>query len=150
MIFQYDGAGIHLDRTEPMDCKVNVPAPRCNGGDTGHGGGYTYADYGTIIGFPEVHADSEIWSQTLWDLRERLGSTLTESLVTRAMELAPNDPSFLDMRDAILLADRALYRGVDRATIWTVFAKRGMGYYASSNGAEDITPHADFHQPPAA
>ena len=27
-----------------------------------------------MIGFPEVHGDSEIWSQTLWSLRRSLGS----------------------------------------------------------------------------
>ena len=58
---------------------------RCPGGATGHRGGYTYADYGQVIGVPEVHADGEIWAQTLWDLRDRLGSKRSESLVTRAM-----------------------------------------------------------------
>ena len=37
-------------------------------------GGYTYADYGKVVGGPEVHADGEIWAQTLWDLRDELGS----------------------------------------------------------------------------
>ena len=27
-----------------------------------------------IAGGPEVHADGEIWGETLWDLRTRLGS----------------------------------------------------------------------------
>ncbi len=49
-----------------------------------------------------MHAAGEIWGQTLWDLRARLGSKLTERLVTRAMELSPANPSFLDMRNAIV------------------------------------------------
>ena len=121
---------------------------RCTGGTTGHRGGYTYADYGHVDGGPEVHSDGEIWSQTLWDLRDALGVRRTESLVTRAMELSPADPSFLDERNAILLADRAGNAGRDVATIWTVFARRGMGYYAGSLGAGDTTPAADFHTPP--
>jgi hypothetical protein len=72
-IFKYDGDGVFLDRTEPMDCKVGVSNPRCAGGSTGRTEGYTYGDYGNVIGVPEVHADSEIWSQTLWDLRRRIG-----------------------------------------------------------------------------
>ena len=36
-------------------------------------GGYTYGDFPDVIGQPEVHASGEIWSQTLWDLRTRLG-----------------------------------------------------------------------------
>ena len=44
VLFQYDGAGVALDRTEPIDCTVGVRRPRCcNGGATGHRGGYTYA-----------------------------------------------------------------------------------------------------------
>ncbi len=37
-------------------------------------GGYTYGDFGRIRGFPEVHADGEIWGETLWQLRGALGS----------------------------------------------------------------------------
>nr|WP_246355363.1 M36 family metallopeptidase [Nocardioides ungokensis] len=130
-LFQYDGAGVALDRTEPLDCTVGSASPRCNGGETGHTGGYTYADYARVIGAPEVHADGEIWSQTLWSLRDRLGSRTSEALVTRAMELAPANPSFLDMRNAILVADTALFGGDHHAAIWKVFAVRGM---ASSPG----------------
>ena len=37
-------------------------------------GGYTLGDFGKIAGGPEVHADGEIWAQTLWDLRGAVGS----------------------------------------------------------------------------
>ena len=87
----------------------------CNGGLTGHRGGYTYADYGKVVGIPEVHSDGEIWAQTLWSLRHAIGSKRSEALVTRAMELAPYNPSFLDMRNAILVADTSLYDGKQRA-----------------------------------
>ncbi len=148
VVFQYDGAGTAVDRTEPLDCKVGDKSPACTGGATGHTGGYTYADYGQVIGSPEVHADGEIWSQTLWDLRDALGSAKTESLVTRAMELSPGNPSFLDERNAILTADNTTFGGADKATIWKVFAKRGMGYYAGSLGGGDSAPGADFNVPP--
>ncbi|MEP9384017.1 M36 family metallopeptidase [Nocardioides cheoyonin] len=148
VLFQYDGAGVALDRTQPMDCKVGSTAEACNGGDTGHSGGYTYADYGQVFGLPEVHSDGEIWAETLWDLRDALGSAKSESLVTRAMELSPANPSFLDERNAILMADTALFGGRDQHTIWSVFAHRGMGFYAGSLGADDAAPGADFHTPP--
>jgi extracellular elastinolytic metalloproteinase len=149
VIFPYDGKGVKVDRTEPMDCKVGQSTTLCTGGDTPHRGGYTYRDYGKVVGGPEVHGDSEIWSQTLWQLRRNLGSSKSESLVTRAMELAPYNPSFLDMRNAILLADTSVYQGQDHATIWKVFAARGMGFYAGSIGGGDSSPGADFHVPPA-
>ena len=34
-------------------------------------GGFTYGDFGRIVDEPEIHADGEIWAQTLWDLRAR-------------------------------------------------------------------------------
>ena len=67
---------------------------------------YTYGSLGKIDGAPEVHSDGEIWAQTLWDLRSAVGRGPHRApLVTRAMELSPDDPSFLDMRNAILQAD---------------------------------------------
>ncbi len=149
VLFKYDGEGVYYDRTEPLDCKVGSKAARCNGGLTGHLGGYTYRDYAQVVGSPEVHSDGEIWAQSLWDLRDALGSAKTESLVTRAMELAPSNPSFLDMRNAILMADTAVFSGRDRTRIWQVFAHRGMGYYAGSLGGDDAAPSWDFHTPPA-
>ena len=65
-----------------------------------------------------MHADGEIWGQTLWDLRTALGSRTTEILVTRAMELSPANPSFLDERNAILQADLVGNGGANRDTIW--------------------------------
>jgi hypothetical protein len=148
IMFQYDGAGIFLDRTEPMDCKVGVSKPRCLGGTTGRHEGYTYGDYGNVIGFPEVHSDGEIWAQTLWDLRHKIGSKTAESLVTRAMSIAADNPSFLDMRNAILLSDLATTGGDHQDAIWQVFAHRGMGYFAGSLGGDDTSPGADFSLPP--
>ena len=148
-IFQYDGEGVFLDRTQPVDCTVGSTSELCTGGVTGHGGGYTYADYGNIGGAPEVHDDGELWSETLWDLRRELGHAKTEMLVTRAMELAPSNPSFLDMRNAILVADTAAFGGHNRPTVWKVFAHRGMGFFAGSLGGDDASPGADFHTPPA-
>jgi hypothetical protein len=149
VIFQFDGAGTALDRTEPIDCKVGVDVKICNGGSTGHLGGYSYKDYSKVIGIPEVHADGEIWSQTLWDLRDKVGSKVAESLVTRAMELSPSNPSYLDERNAILMADTVVFGRKYENTIWRVFAHRGMGYFAGALSGDDSTPGADFHLPPA-
>jgi extracellular elastinolytic metalloproteinase len=148
-LFRYDGLGVDFDRTEPIDCPVGSNAGLCNGGDTGHQGGYTYQDYGRVVGSPEVHSDGEIWAQTLWSLRYALGSKRTESLVTRAMELAPYDPSYLDMRNAILVANMSLHHGKGSRAIWRVFARRGMGYFAGSLGGEDSQPGWSFAMPPA-
>ncbi len=147
-LFVHSGLGADIDRTSPIDCKKKSTATACDGGLSGHRGGYTYADYGDVVGQPEVHGDGEIWAQTLWDLRDALGSPTSRSLITRAMELAPANPSFLDMRNAILVADTAVFVGAHRATIWSVFAKRGMGFFAGSLGGDDSVPGHDSHVPP--
>lgn len=149
VLFQFDGEGVKLDRTEPIDCPVGTTSVRCKGTPGAGSGGYTYGDYGKVRGYPEVHSDGEIWAQTLWDLRAALGSTLSESLVTRAMELSPANPSFLDQRNAILTADNAIYGGKDDAKIWKVFAHRGMGWFAGALSGDDSAPAEDFSLPPS-
>lgn len=142
-IGNYVGWGNDLIRTQPLDCPLGPPSSTCPSG------GYTYGDYATIIGRPEVHADGEIWGETLWDLRAALGSSVAERLVTRAMELSPSNPSFLDMRNSILQAD-LVAGGTNRNTIWSTFAKRGMGYFAGTVDGDDSKPVEDFSLPPAA
>jgi hypothetical protein len=144
----YVEAGADLIRSEPIDCPVGTTSLRCAGTDGAGSGGYTYGDYGLIAGQAEVHADGEIWGQTLWDLRSALGSATTEGLVTRAMELSPANPSFLDERNAILQADQVLNGGDNEDTIWDVFANRGMGYFASALDGDDAAPVEDFSMPP--
>jgi extracellular elastinolytic metalloproteinase len=148
VMFQYDGQGVFFDRTEPVDCAVGSTSQACPGTDGTGPGGYTYGDYGKVAGVPEVHSDGEIWAQTLWDLRTAVGSAVAESLVTRAMELSPGNPSFLDERNAILQADGAVFHGRFRTTIWRVFAHRGMGFFAGALDGNDAAPGEDFSLPP--
>ena len=132
-------------RSKALDCPVGVAAAKCGGG------GFTYGDLGrlTSIG-PEVHADGEIWAQTLWDLRNVVGSDLAQELITGGMRLAPDDPSMLEARNAILQADLAApHNGAHQSSIWSVFAGRGMGYFAVSQGPNDVRPRPSFATPPA-
>jgi extracellular elastinolytic metalloproteinase len=145
-IDRYAGNGQHTIRSMGLDCPANVASAGCPGG------GYTYGDLGTICPCgAEVHADGEIWGQTLWDLRADpdVGAATARSLVTEGMRLSPPNPSFLDMRNAILLAET----GMGGATaleddIWAVFAARGMGYFAATESAGDTTPTENFDLPP--
>ncbi len=111
-----------------------------------------FGDIGYDLTGPEVHADGEIWTATLWDLRKKLvaqygqaqGSEVAARLVTDAMPLSAPDPSFLDMRDAILAADTDRYHGDNTDTVWTVFAHRGAGASASSATGDDTEPQPAF------
>jgi extracellular elastinolytic metalloproteinase len=143
------GQGI---RTQFADCLVTSSPAECPApaSGTAGSGGYTYGDLARIVtAYPEVHAAGEVWLQTLWQLRNLLGPTATESIVTRAMELAPFAPTFLDMRDAILLADQVVYGGAHRTQIWQVFAERGMGMFARPSrwGRTFRPPHEDLSLP---
>jgi len=136
-------------RTQALDCAVGSTSAACPGSPGAGPGGYTYGDFGRVTGGPEVHADGEIWSETLWDLRTALGSKTTESLVTRAMELSPSNPSFLDERNSILAADLVVNNGKNQKKIWQVFAGRGMGWFAGSVDGDDTAPVEDFSLPPS-
>ncbi|HEY7273974.1 MAG TPA: M36 family metallopeptidase [Actinoplanes sp.] len=137
-------------RSEPLDCPVGFESDPCLGTPGAGPGGYTYGDFGRVAGLPEVHADGEIWAQTLWDLRKAIGSKKAESLVTRAMELSPANPSFLDERNSILQADLVVNGGRLQNKIWKVFATRGMGFFAGATDGDDFQPVEDFSLPPAA
>jgi hypothetical protein len=146
---EYVGAGQDLIRSQPIDCSVGSTSPACHGTPGAGPGGYTYGDFGRVAGQPQVHADGEIWSETLWDLRKAIGVRLARSLVTRAMELAPANPSYLDMRNSIIQADTVVNGGKAHKRIWKVFAKRGMGFFAGSLDGDDVAPVEDFSMPPA-
>lgn len=135
-------------RTEAIDCTVFVITPNCQGGFATGPGGYTYGDFGHVSPGPEVHSDGEIWVQTLWDLRTALGSDVTLALVTRGMELSPPEPSFLDMRNAILQADLIAFGGAHTNQLWELFAHRGMGFFAIAIDGDDVEPVEDLGTPP--
>jgi extracellular elastinolytic metalloproteinase len=145
---EYPTAGEGI-RTQPIDCRVGTTSADCP--DLGFGagpGGYTFGDMGEVIPFPEVHEDGQIWAQTMWQLRDDLGSPVMEELATRGQELAPNDPSFLDMRNAMIQADLVNNGGANVDALWSVFAQRGMGFFASSPDGGDTSPVEDFTLPP--
>jgi extracellular elastinolytic metalloproteinase len=149
----YVGNGGGTLRTEGLDCPVGSGSASCPGFGGAGSGGYTYGDFGNVVTGPEVHADGEIWGQTLWDLRTVVGVSDARFLVTEGMRLSPPNPSFLDMRNAILQANEVGVAGgrTDHdAALWQLFADRGMGYFASSvSGFDgDVTPIEDFQAAP--
>jgi len=150
-IGDYTDADPHTLRSQALDCPVTPADPLCPGGlDTGGAGGYTLGDFGKIYfaGGPEVHADGELWAETLWDLRRALTSDVAEKLVTDGMRLSPPEPSMLDMRNAILAAEQA-NGGSLNDDVWEVFRTRGMGFFAAAADGSDTQPVEDFSAPPA-
>lgn len=131
-VFQdpYDGVGIR-NRPYTTDFGINEQ---------------TYADVGTTN---VPHGVGEIWAQALWDLHWDLigsygfdsdlyngtgGNNLAMQLVSDGMKLQPCSPTFVEGRDAILLADLNNNGGANECAIWRSFAKRGVGVSAVDNG----------------
>jgi hypothetical protein len=86
-----------------------------------------------------VHQVGEVWCNTLlemraalWDLYGFEANELAMRLVVDGMKLSPGNPTFLQARDAIIQADIVTNAGRNLPAIWTAFAKRGMGFSATS------------------
>jgi len=113
---------------------------------------YNYADVGQILTKP--HEIGTVWANMLWEMTWALievygfdkdlyngegGNNIALNLIIEAMKLSPVNPNFINGRDAILLADEAIYNGTNKCTIWKAFAKRKLGYGAKEN-VESTTP----------
>jgi hypothetical protein len=115
----------------------------------------TYANLGHVKTAPEVHADGEIWMEALWEIRANLiaqfgeheGRERVRQLVIDGMKLAVPTASMVDMRDAILLADRVDYGGESQSQLWAGFAKRGLGALAYSDGGFTVHVLSSFDLP---
>ena len=96
-----------------------------------------------LNGALEVHNIGELWALTLWEVRSRViadpagangdvptGNQTMLEIVTDGMKMTPNNPSYTDARDAILLADCAANACANERWIWEGFADRGLGYGA--------------------
>jgi extracellular elastinolytic metalloproteinase len=116
-----------------------------------------YGDLGTGR-YDEVHNIGELWCATLMSLSRAIGAWTAAQVVVDALKLTAANPSFLAARDGVLLAadHYSQARGDDPTTkadfvhtVWSVFAKHGMGPQARTGGATNLTGIvADFEPPP--
>jgi autotransporter-associated beta strand protein len=119
----------------------------------------------------QVHRTGEIWCSTLWDMNWLLidkygfdpnlytgytptgpgsaGNKLALRLVMDGLKLQPANPSFIDARNAILSADVALTGGANQREIWTAFARRQLGFGASTANSGSGTVALATDLPPA-
>jgi len=90
----------------------------------------------------QIHNIGEAWCLMLWECRANLverygfsGNELMLQLVVDGMKLSPENPTFVEARDAVLQADLVNSGGTNQVDLWRGFAKRGLGYSASVPGA---------------
>ncbi len=115
----------------------------------------TYKSLGRVRATPEVHGDGEIWMLALWEMRANLirqfgeqeGRRRTRLLVIDGMKLSPPAPTMVDMRDAILLADRVDFAGASQQQLWAAFARRGLGVLAYSADPNSLHVLPSFETP---
>jgi extracellular elastinolytic metalloproteinase len=94
---------------------------------------------------------AEVLANTLWDMywafvktygwdanmmNVNSGNGKAIKLVVEGMKLQPCTPGFLDIRDAILAADKVVNNGANQCLIWDVFARRGMGANATQGKSD--------------
>jgi Fungalysin metallopeptidase (M36)/Fungalysin/Thermolysin Propeptide Motif len=115
----------------------------------------TFSDLGHVVFYPEIHAEGEIWVETLWDARanliqqfgEKEGRRRIRQLVIDGLMLCPPSPSMVDARDAILLADQVDFEGTSQNQLWSAFAKRGLGALSYSDSGNTIHVVSSFDVP---
>jgi fungalysin metallopeptidase (M36)/IPT/TIG domain-containing protein len=113
--------------------------------------------FGGVFDAFGVHDVGEIWCSMLWEMRALLierhgfreGQRQSVQLVVDGLKMTPSSPTFIDARDAILVADQVNNRGANQCLIWRAFAKRGLGFSASTLDAEDFEPVESFDVAPS-
>ena len=111
-------------------------------------GGYDYGDFGRIDGAPrgarrrrDLGADAVVDPHRA-DHRARPAEGLerARAYVTGGLRLAPEDPTFLDMRNAIVQAASTRTAATTGRRSGTSSPTRGMGWSASTEGPNDTSP----------
>jgi Zn-dependent metalloprotease len=77
-----------------------------------------------IVG--EVHADGEIWSRALWDIRTALGDTKASTLIIDAQFSFTVDITFSAAAQATVATAQRLYGNAAANTVRAAFAARGI------------------------
>ncbi|WP_309572047.1 M36 family metallopeptidase [Deinococcus sp.] len=78
----------------------------------------------SVVG--EVHADGEIWSRALWDIRVALGARTADRIIVNAQFRFAPDTSFAAAAQATLNAARTMYGAGAAATVKKAFTDRGI------------------------
>ena len=109
------------------------------------------------------HGIGEVWASALWDLYWNLidaygydpdlyagtgGNNLLMQLVLDGLKLQPCTPTFLEARDALLSADGNATAGANQCLIWEAFARRGIGFSATSpSNSNSVAVNEAFDEP---
>jgi len=123
--------------------------------------------YFSILGASIPHGVGAVWAEMLWemtweliaehgfdpdvynftgDVNQDAGNVIALALVTESLKLMNCEPGFVDGRNAILQADRAIYNGFNGCFIWNAFARRGLGIDAAQGSSLSINDGFESYQ----
>ncbi|WP_214325359.1 M36 family metallopeptidase [Nonomuraea sediminis] len=74
----------------------------------------------------EVHADGEIWSRALWDIRTALGDTKATTLIVEAQFGFAKDTSFRAAAQQTVATAQSLYGNAAATAVTKAFTDRGL------------------------
>ncbi|KAF8722218.1 Fungalysin metallopeptidase (M36), partial [Rhizoctonia solani] len=112
--------------------------------------------YGSLQTRTEVHAAGEVWAN-IWheiyaalvaklgfstdkkNISSTTGNIVALHLLVDALAIQPCNPTFISARDAVIQADANRYGGANKCTLWTAFAKRGLGFGATTTKVDSKT-----------
>jgi hypothetical protein len=125
------------------------------------------ATYNTIRTAAVPHGVGYVWATMLWEVYWALveeygfnpdvtgdwrsgGNNLAIQLVMDGMKFQACRPGFVDGRDAILAAERALTDGGNACILWRAFAKRGLGLSAEQGSFASRSDNSEAFDVPEA
>ena len=102
------------------------------------------------------HFIGQTWTLVLWDTFVLLNDVysfeeskiIIMELMLEGLRLTPPEPTFVEARDAFILADRVLYDGEHRIAIWRAMSRRGLGIGAQSPDASVIAGVTESFEEP--
>jgi extracellular elastinolytic metalloproteinase len=126
--------------------------------------------YESIKTADRPHGVGTVWAAMLWEMtwglinlygydpnlnnftgsiNEDAGNVMALAIVTEALKITPCSPGFVDARDAVLTAGRALYGDAMDCVLWPAFAKRGLGRYAFQGNTGDLNDGVESYDIPS-
>jgi hypothetical protein len=110
-VMTWDGLLIGLEEGRDPPCLRRVDSSK------------TYTDFV----FADEHLNGEIWSATLWELREQMGAEMADRLIVESHFQQDGFTTFARGARAIIDGDRNLYSGRHVAALKQVFQRRKIG-----------------------
>ncbi|CAE7096204.1 unnamed protein product [Rhizoctonia solani] len=112
--------------------------------------------YASLLDLDEEHSIGEVWALVWHEVYAALirkygftpeknnsdstaGNVVAMHLFIDAMKLQPCNPTFISARDAVIQADANRYNGANKCLLWVAYAKRGLGYGATTAKVDSDT-----------